>query len=44
MAGFGLRMPTSELSTTTSNSSSTGTSERHIAEPSRTLLVMSPSR
>ena len=28
MAGFGLRMPTSELSTTTSNSSSTGTIAR----------------
>ena len=43
MAGLGLRMPTSELSTTTSNSSSTGTIARHVAEPSRTLFVTSPS-
>ena len=39
MAGSGLRIPTAELSTTTSNRSSTGIIARHVADPSRTLLV-----
>src|SRR5690606_17383106 len=44
IAGSGLRMPTAELSTTTSNRSSTGSLARQVDAPSRTLLVTSAVR
>ena len=44
IAGFGLRIPTADESTITSNSSSTGTRAGHVPAASFTLLVTSPVR